>query len=279
MIRVFPRQTKWTPNDELAFVGPPPLTMRPDPALEVWISITFSWDRKRAEELAVLWRRITHRVRVGGPAYGAIGGPFTPGLFIKQGVTFTSRGCPKCCPWCLVPDREGPLREIPIQPGSIVQDNNLLACSQGHCEAVYEMLSGQTAVQLKGGLHIDYLTPWHVDRLKALPSLDELWVACDTDAALPKLDKAADLLGDFSIEKRRCYVLIGFGDDTPAKAEARCEAVYAKGFLPFVQYYKPPDAERWITDMAWLPVLKKWLRPGYYRAKPKPEPETLWKAT
>jgi hypothetical protein len=25
MIRVFPRRTKWTPTDELAFVGDPPL--------------------------------------------------------------------------------------------------------------------------------------------------------------------------------------------------------------------------------------------------------------
>ena len=33
MIRVFPRQTKWTPTDELAFVGDPPCSA-------LWISLS-----------------------------------------------------------------------------------------------------------------------------------------------------------------------------------------------------------------------------------------------
>ena len=286
MIRVFPRKTKWTPTDELVFVGDPPL-IRP-PEQPVHVSVAFTWDIAEGRRLAAAWLVHYPNVWIGGPAFGmhnwyvptGTGIPgttyFQPGVYIKHGVTFTSRGCPKHCPWCLVPEREGRLREIPIVPGNIVQDNNFLACSQGHCEAVYHMLMGQTAVQFKGGLDIDYLTPWHVDRLKALPSLDELWVACDTQAGLGRLDKAADLLAGFSIEKRRCYVLIGFGDDTPAEAEARCEAIYAKGFLPFVQYYRPREAERGAQGK-WNPVIRKWSRPGGYRHEPKEVEAPLWK--
>ncbi len=41
MIRVFPRKTKWTPDDELAFVGDPPLFRSPDNEA-VYVSVTFS---------------------------------------------------------------------------------------------------------------------------------------------------------------------------------------------------------------------------------------------
>jgi len=49
IIRVFPRRTSFTPVDELAFVGDPPLE-RPA-ADEVHVSCTFTWDRPRAEYL------------------------------------------------------------------------------------------------------------------------------------------------------------------------------------------------------------------------------------
>jgi len=284
VIRVFPRKTKWTPTDDLAFVGDPPLLRPPDQ--RVHISVTFTWDLCEGQRLLDAWRRYYPDVRIGGPV---LTGPddypdeFVPGRYIKPGVTFTSRGCPKSCPWCLARRREGLLQELPVYPGYIIQDNNFLACSQAHCEEVYAMLAEQTGVAFKGGLDIDYLTPWHVDRIKALPSVDELWVACDAKWQLPRMDKAAGLLADFSIEKRFCYALIGFGDDTPDKATARCEAILAKGFLPFVQYYRPPDIALWERGVVpwspaeWTEVIRKWSRPAFYRAKPKPLETPLWK--
>ncbi len=50
MIRVFPRKTAWTPTDELAFVGDPPL-FRP-PEQPVMVSVTFTWDIPEGERLA-----------------------------------------------------------------------------------------------------------------------------------------------------------------------------------------------------------------------------------
>ena len=54
--RVFPRITKATPRDELAFYGPPDLfTPSVD---EVHISTTFTWDKPKAEWLAEQWQHI-----------------------------------------------------------------------------------------------------------------------------------------------------------------------------------------------------------------------------
>lgn len=266
IIRVFPRKTKWTPTDDLAFVGEPPLFEVPD--LPVHISVVFTWDMEIATSLIDPWRRKTGRnPLIAGPAWGTMDigiNDFIPGQYIKSGVTFTSRGCPKNCPWCLVSKREGKLREINIAPGYRVQDNNLLACSQPHIEMVFDMLRQQKkGIVFSGGLDIDYLEPWHVELLKSI-KINELWVACDCEKDLKRLDKAADLLADFPEEKKRCYVMIGFNDETQNAAEARCEAVYSKGFLPFAQLYRSP-LSKCEYPAGWKALQRKWSRPAVYR--------------
>src|SRR3989304_2567118 len=95
LIRVFPRKTKWTPTDDMAFVGDPPL-FRPE-ADEIHVSATFTWDIAEAQRLAQAWSWHYSNVRLGGPAFGDPGGPFVPGRYIKNGVVMTSRGCPFGC--------------------------------------------------------------------------------------------------------------------------------------------------------------------------------------
>ena len=262
-IRVFARRTKWTPTDDLAFYDEPPLYDLPD--LPVHISVTFTWDVERGALLMASWAMTGKEILLGGPALSCYVDDFVPGRYIKQGVSFTSRGCPKHCPWCLVPSREGPIREIPIHPGHIVQDNNLLACSREHIEAVFDMLRKQKqAIKFSGGLDCDYLSAWNVDLLKTI-KVGELWVSCDTESALRKLDKARDMLWDFPTEKKRCYVLGGFEQEHPDNFEARCEAVYEKGFLPFAQLYQPPDC--WVNyTPQWKALARKWSRPAIYRS-------------
>jgi len=151
MIRVFPRKTKWTPDDDLAFVGDPPL-FRP-PEMPVKISVTFTWDIEEGQRLYRAWKEYYQDVQIGGPAYGDKGEDFTPGRFVKEGVTITSRGCPNNCSWCFVPKREGKIRELDIKNGWVVQDNNILACSNNHIRGVFDMLIAQNkAVTFSGGL-------------------------------------------------------------------------------------------------------------------------------
>jgi len=260
--RVFPRRTNQTPTDEHAYVGMPPLWA--DEYEEAHVSVVFTWDLPEARRLADEWSHYCG-VRIGGPALDDPGGDFEPGRFLSRGNIITSRGCPKRCKFCFVPKREGPLRELPIRDGWNVQDNNLLACSREHIEAVFEMLRRQPEpIRFTGGLDIDYLAPWHVDLLGTI-RLKSLFVACDRPQDLARLDKAADLLADMSIEKKRCYVLIGYGDETLTEAEQRCEAVYRKGFLPFAMLFR--DKVGQTRDRRWKRLQKKWARPAIYRGK------------
>ena len=89
MIRVFPRKTKWTPNDDLSFIGDPPL-FRPKEQ-PVKISVTFTWDIPEAKRLYEGWKEYYKDVQIGGPALGDPGSEFVPGLFVKKGAIITSQ--------------------------------------------------------------------------------------------------------------------------------------------------------------------------------------------
>ncbi|KKM04940.1 hypothetical protein LCGC14_1759150 [marine sediment metagenome] len=263
IIRVFPRKTKWSPNDDLAFFDGPPLFDVPN--LPVMVSVTFTWDIERGKKLAHSWGNRRREVWIGGPAFDDPGEEFVPGRFIKQGVTITSRGCSKNCSFCYVRGREGKIRELPIRDGWVVQDNNLLACSQKHIIKVFKMLQRQDlAAAFPGGLDLDYLAPWHIDALKELQDNHKfaaLWVAFDEPRGMKNLNKAKDLLADFSQKRKFAYVLIGYEGDTHSDAEGRCEKVYNAGFLPFAMLW---DGN---TDPAWKPIQRKWARPAIYRSK------------
>lgn len=100
MVRVFPRKTNATPDDDNSFIGAPPMTamckkffIEP---IEIHVSCTFTYDKPEAERLADLWSEYGD-VKLGGPAYDHPGERFTPGLYLKKGYVITSRGCPNNC--------------------------------------------------------------------------------------------------------------------------------------------------------------------------------------
>lgn len=260
MIRVFPVRTKWTPTDALAFIGEPPLFRPTDRSIPVRISVTFTWHKAEAERIASFWRHYFDDVMIGGPAYGDAGGGFIPGMFLKEGCTITSRGCPKKCGWCVVPKREGAIRELKIQPGWIVQDNNLLACSEGHINSVFEMLRAQNrSIYFNGGLDKHYLRPWHRPLFDTIP-IGELWFACDTAADLPWLEKTRAIMDGYPMRKLRCYTMVGYDGETLDDAERRLERVLELGFLPYTQLYQPDVRRDYPKE--WKAFCRKWARPA-----------------
>ena len=267
MIRVFPQRTKWTPTDELSFIGEPPLDMPPEQPVRV--SCAFTWDKDEALRLGRSWSRFYSDVQVGGPAFDDPGDEFVPGRFIKEGVTITNRGCIRRCDFCLVPQREGKIRELSIKDGWIIQDNNLLACSKPHIEAVFEMLRRQPKfANFSAGLDARLIKPWHVDLFKSIKS-PRLWFAADK--CVGPLMEAAPLLIDFPKSNKFCYVLIGFGDDTIVEAEKRLRHVWNLGFYPFAMLYRGPAGEGH-KSKDWRRFQRTWCRPAAYKTMIKENP-------
>lgn len=270
IIRVFPHRNSYTPDDNMAFVGMPPIII-PDHA-EIHISCSFTWDKALCEDLAYQWEgRTNKRVKIGGPAYNSEAYDFIQGMYIKKNIIFTSRGCNNNCPWCCVPKIEGKLRELPICDGNIIQDNNFLQTSKKHKEKVFNMLKGQRGICFKGGLESDLIDEHFCSGLAdvGISKIKELWLACDTDAKLPYLKKACEKLYKvgFNRNKIKCYVL-SYGKNRE-KDEARAEAVYEAGAMPFVQLYRDFSDKKTEYSDDWNKWMRSWQRPAIIEAHMK----------
>jgi hypothetical protein len=249
-----------TPTDADSYIGSPDMFAKG--YSQIHISCTFTWDIPQAKQLQQEWQQYFNDVRIGGPAFDDPGADFT-GLYTRPGVTITSRGCPNQCPFCFVPKREGKIRELPIVPGNIVQDNNLLACSKQHRDSVFDMLSHQKQVDFAGGFQPSLVTDDLADQLRAL-RIKAIWLAYDHHNAEKPLIKAVERLKHFNRNQLRCYVLIGYKDDTIDQAEYRLRRAYEIGTLPFAMLYR--DADGKLPSLEWRRFQRRWSRPAIYKS-------------
>lgn len=218
-----------------------------------FISVVFSWQMQEAYQRAVWLKEQGFIVKAGGPAV-AMSPDFLSGIAQVSGkvdaltkhnsnATFTSRGCPRKCEFCIVPKIEGDLIELdewPIRP--IVCDNNLLACSRKHFNDVIDNLKEIKDVDFNQGLDARLLTDHHADRLTEL-DLKLVRLAWDH----VKMEKAVMMAFERLIyvgvpkSKIRFYVLIGF-NDTPEDALYRLQTLKDLGTRPFPMRYQTLDA-------------------------------------
>lgn len=266
IIRVFPKKTSFTPDDEYVFIGMPPLPGMIPEHDEVHISCAFTWDKEKVKELAFQWEGQTNKpVKIGGPAFDSPADTFTPGMYVHKNVIFTTRGCNNNCPWCCVPKREGKLRELPIYPGKIIQDNNFLQASRSHKDKVFEMLKTQPTASFRGGLESGLIDDHFINGITSLKHLPELWMACDTDGAIPAFKKACEKLikAGYTRDKLKCYTLIG---DDMEKNEARLRTVFEIGAMPFAQLRRDFSDKKTVYPKAWNDFERMWQRPAITKA-------------
>ncbi len=266
--RVFPRITKATPKDDYTFFDAPGMFL--PPIDEVHVSVAFTYDLQRAEWLAKQWEAVAP-VKIGGPALGEPGGEFIPGRYLKPGYVITSRGCPNKCWFCSVWRREGnKIRELEIKEGNIVQDDNLLSCSDGHIKAVFEMLKRQKygRPEFTGGLEAAKLKDWHIEGLVNLKP-KQVFFAYDTPDDLEPLIEAGKKLAETALSQGhtlRCYVLIGWPKDSFEAAEKRMWETVDAGFMPMAMLYRDQKGK---VDLNWKRFQREWANPSLIGAKIK----------
>jgi len=95
--------------------------------------------------------------------------------------------------------------------------------------------------------------------------IGELWFACDTPDLIRHLKRISEILKGIPLNKKRCYVLVGFNGETIKRAEQRLNQVFELGFLPFAQFYRGPGEQPKTRE--WIKLLKKWCRPAAIKAR------------
>jgi len=214
----------------------------------LYMSVPFTWLLVKAEGLA---RAHRGPVVAGGPAV-ELSKPLdwaeTPGecpydvlAMHNPLATFTTRGCPNACPYCVVPRIEGGFRELAEwKAAPLVCDNNLLASTDSHFRRVVKSLRQFPACDFNQGLDAARFTRYHADEIATLksPMVRFAFDAANDEAPVADALTTARAAG---LRNFGVYVLIGY-DDTPEEARYRLEQVREWGIRPNPMRYQPLDA-------------------------------------
>ena len=213
----------------------------------LYLSVVFTWQMKVAEALA---KAHAGPVIAGGPAIELMGcdwaaagdsSAFDVLAMHNPCATFTTRGCPNQCKFCIVPKIEGDFIELDSwKPGPVICDNNFLAASNNHIKRAVDLLRLFPYVDFNQGLDARLLTRWHLEQFSRLQGVN-IRFAFDHSSQETKLAAAIELVKKAGFKDIGVYVLIGY-NDTPDDALYRLELVRLWGARTSPMRFQPLDA-------------------------------------
>ena len=156
---------------------------------------------------------------------------------------FLTRGCIRNCAWCIVPKKEGRLREVDdierVSAGRkevVLMDNNFLAADE---EFVREQLEKAARRRLKldfnQGLDARLVTPENARLLADCRWIRYIRFSCDTVAMIEPIRRAVSLIRESGF-KREIFVYMLVTDI--GDAETRLRALVDLNVIPFAQPYR-----------------------------------------
>lgn len=186
---------------------------------KIYVSCVFDWNRAEAD----CWANNPKAI-VGGSGYSLsiVLPPEIEQIKPRMNYGFTTRGCIRNCPFCIVPKKEGK----PYIVGTLadlwdgkskeitVMDNNILALPEHFFDIAAEAQSLRVKVDFNQGLDHRLLTPKIAKTLVGMRHKSEIRFAFDNIASKPTVERALCMLKDAGLKnwKSRWYVYIGPSD-------------------------------------------------------------------
>jgi len=168
---------------------------------------------------------------------------------------FTSRGCIRKCPFCIVPEKEGHIKAVadiyefwdPRHKHLVIQDNNILALPE-HFEKIADQIrSERLTVDFNQGLDFRLLTSENIKILKALRIKPTIRFSWDNPGDIEKVKTAIEMLRGGGINRAFWYVLVGY-NSTIEEDISRLDFLKEHGQRAYVMRYK--TGEKIYADMA-----------------------------
>lgn len=195
---------------------------------EIYVSCVFKWNAKLCE-------RWEGKAQIGGSGYSLEIKlpPEIEALYPKINLGFITRGCIRNCPWCIVPEKEGKVREVAdlydIWDGKAdtitLMDNNILALPETFFKITKQIKKEKLKVDFNQGLDHRLLTDEIVKELFSLKYPDsagnKIRFAFDHISYKKSVLKALRLLKKHGLRdwQTRWYVYVGDYDTTDTVLE------------------------------------------------------------
>lgn len=199
---------------------------------------------------------------------------------------FTSRGCIRKCPWCIVPEKEGyikdhaPISEFlhPDHEKVIIHDNNFQASPRWR-ENLEFLISNDLKVNFGQGMDIRLIDSEFAEVLADVKYYDwhfksrRLYFAFDTMGMEKAVLRGIDILNDAGIPSPHLMFYILVGHSTTLEEDLhRVDVLHKLGARPYIMVFnrsKDPDLLR----------LFKWVNARFYEFLPFDDEFILGKST
>ena len=174
----------------------------------------------------------------------------------KYKMTFTSRGCVRKCPWCVVWKIEPNQVEydefpIPVGKNPFIGDNCILGTTWEHQKLVIDKMKDVRALDINSGFDCRLFTEEHYHLYSQL-HLECFRLAFDSMGVERNFERVVKILKKNGVDYRRIivYVLIGFPGTTFEECVYRLEKTRDLGCSPYPQRFMPlnsVDARRYVA--------------------------------
>ena len=237
----------------------------PDPRL-VYASCVFDWNRHKTDGLKFLYPDAT--IDIGGSGVNltkTLGGGIDmlmPDYSLYPAcdydLGFTTRGCIRNCPFCIVPKKEGSFKK------AVYMDNNILANPDWFNEVADYTISNKIKIDFDQGLDLRLITPEIAEKIAECKTFKPWRFAFDNLALKDQVLRAFHLLDRAGVRLRwnaECYVYCN-GEGQLDSAIERCNILRSIGVMPYPMFDRHAEITPRMRD------LKKWCRPWIFYSIP-----------
>ena len=176
---------------------------------------------------------------------------------IDYSMGFTTRGCIRKCPFCIVPQKEGKLRPHCTifefwntkHKHIMLLDNNILADHDHFNIIAQQIMDNNLSVDFNQGLDIRLINDVNANILSELRVKPDYRFAWDNPNDEQVIKEKIKILKDHNINHCLFYVLVGF-NTTQEQDLHRLQVLKELDQRPYVMRYKSCNGNRWYNDLA-----------------------------
>ncbi len=174
----------------------------------IWVSCIFDWNK----DTALSCKKYHKNVYIGGSGvdYKTILPIEIDNMKPKINYGFTTRGCIRNCPFCIVPQKEGKIHAVGDiydiwdnkSKALVIMDNNILAMPEHFFKISAQLKKEKLKVDFNQGLDARLLNDEIAKELKSLRHMYEIRFAFDDIKLKPQVERAMELVYKYNLRTR-----------------------------------------------------------------------------